>query len=154
MVTQFNPGFPLEIQKYGCYFLSLLRIVEIESGKDIPIGDVVIFFELMKQAGFIRRSEGAIEDDCYLARPDLVLENAFRRFNGGKTAHQFGAAYGAERCEFWGTVRVWQCSDGITVRGGQHYRLLDALGQVVYDSWPGTVVTGERKRVFYMVVSR
>ena len=53
MKYQVNKELHPDIRKWGCYFLSILRIYEIVSKKDLSVNEVNNIYKVGKRAGFL-----------------------------------------------------------------------------------------------------
>lgn len=125
----------LELGKYGCYFLSVVKAAERDRGRDCPI--LPAFFD-MKKRGFIG-------NDCYMLHPDRVLSTLT-----GKpyTVRRESKDYKAEAGEIEILRFEWRGEGGVSA----HFVLGDGNGRVAYDPLDGanTVKNGtvESKRIF------
>lgn len=125
----------LELGKYGCYFLSVVKAAEQDRGGDCPI--LPSFFD-MKKRGFIG-------NDCYMLHPDRVLSALT-----GKpyTVRRESKDYKAKAGEIEILRYEWRGEGGVSA----HFVLGDGYGRIAYDPLAGsyTVQNGllESKRIF------
>jgi len=94
MFKQENRIFPEEIQKYGCYFFCLLRICEIEAGKELTEDQVICLYNDAKFKRFI----GA---QCSVEKPDQVCALAMKVLDCKLAVYQVGS-YEKGKSYFWG----------------------------------------------------
>lgn len=139
MLYQTNPAFPKEVQNYGCYFMSLLRMAELVSNTDLTVDQVNAIYVSGSQKGYITRK-------CSCVKPDSILKEAFFLTSAKFIAYQVGAkTYGNNpRTDWWQWVRTnpkFMEVDYLLVQFatgggfGTHYCLADKNENVIYDPY-------------------
>lgn len=139
MLYQTNPAFPKEVQKYGCYFMSLLRMVELVSNSDLTVDNVNAIYVSGTQKGYIASK-------CSCVKPDSILKEAFFLVSSKFIAYQVGSKkYGDNPNVIW-----WQwvknnpkfmdvdyllMQFATTGVFGTHYCLADKNENVIYDPY-------------------
>ena len=135
MIFQNTRGLDSRIQKYGCYFMSLLYNGSRLSGQPMSV-------ERINQLRSVAVAEGYMKDDCYILDPAAIIALA-----GG-------------RVEYLGKMsREYVCKEGefeilkMSRMGVVHFVCGSGFGIVTYDPWrPGSQTAEygniDSKRVF------
>jgi hypothetical protein len=137
MFYQTDPDFPDGIKKEGCYFFSLLGMIEKASGKKFAKSQIVDIYMKAKDAKYIVGL-------CDVVNPDKVCSLACVMIGDSKhTVLQVGSMSAEKKVTLW----PWAAKDpkyrGIsflalryrTGKGGHHYILGDKDGNIIFDSY-------------------
>lgn len=131
-----------KIQRYGCYFLSLLRICEVESKKELSIDNIQTLYESALKNNYI-------DINCTCLKPDNILALGFSFLGCKKKVYQIGQKKNG-KTEFWGWVKDNNYQYVILGKkrpNGFHF-VLD--GKDIFD--PNPTLTGEIVReIFYKI---
>lgn len=139
--------FNKKIQRYGCYFLSLLRICELRFASDEFTADGIqrLYQKLV--------SEGVMDEDCYILSPDAVLKAGFAELTGNERfaqVRQIGIEDRDGR-RFWGWVKDNRIDYIILKKkrpNGFHFTLAAKNAVEIFDPHPS--LRGEvLAKVFY-----
>lgn len=134
MYKQDDKDFPLDVQKYGCYFFCILRMCEIESGHELCKDQIIDIYTESKAQGFI----GA---QCSVQKPDELCRAVLMELGTQKTILQTGQLDG-DKMTFWGWAKKppYNQPNYIALRfatsgpTGWHYVLGNMAGKVIFDS--------------------
>jgi hypothetical protein len=94
MFKQDIDGFPLEVNKYGCYFFCLLQICELESGNALSKAQINDIYATARLHGYI----GA---QCSCISPDNICRLAMIQLDCRKQILQVGDVDSQGRSAFW-----------------------------------------------------
>jgi len=139
MLYQTNRAFPKEVQKYGCYFMSLLRMVELVSLKEFTVDQINALYTHSVWKGYIIGK-------CSCNKPDNIVKEAFSMLLSKNIAYQVGSkSYGADPKTVWWPwvmkndkfkqVDYLLGQFATTGEFGTHYCLLDRNEVVIYDPY-------------------
>lgn len=143
MFKQEDLAFPKEIQKYGCYFFCLLRMAEIESGKELTREQIIEIYHDGRKQEFndwqgVKRTW--IEDKCSIANPDAICLRALMLLGSKKKIRQVGSLTNGRPTFWpWANRSPWNDPEYVALkfqtRGeiGHHYALADAMQEVIFD---------------------
>jgi len=158
MYKQNEPGLDTEIQKVGCYFLSLCAMIERETGVTFTIDMLNTLWMRLKQIKII-------DESLKIINPDIVLKEALASTNKKKpTILQVGQAYRTEEITFWSWVEkaprykdYKYIVEMVRTQGteGTHFILRDKDKNLLFDSYDFKKYTSERipRFIYYMVIS-
>ena len=135
MYLQNEDGLLPIIKELGCYFLSLGRIIELETDKDFAIDEVN---EVWRNS----IAHKYIDDDKRIINPDKILKN-FTLFT--KQPHLTIAQIGEEKngkIVYWNWTKPFYQNanyliDMVNTNGkqGTHFRLCNIDKKVIFDSY-------------------
>ena len=123
--------------------MCLLRIAEIEACKDLTAGQVKVIYDTLVGAK-------VMNDDCYIANPDSVINYGFKTLQCARRGRQIGLVENGGVAVFWDWTHIYQAMEGKTRLGNKHWRLANNAGEMLYDPRPETQIVAELRRVFYM----
>lgn len=134
MYKQQNTFFPYDVQKYGCYFFCLLKICELETGKEFSRDQIVSIYKTSL-------SRGAIGAKCSCLKPDQICRLALDILGETISVLQVGAIDGKGVPTFWGWANKKPYNDpeyiALTFKtGGEigtHYVLANAMQEIIFD---------------------
>ena len=128
MIEQTNSGLLEEIQEYGCYYLSILHLVECLEEKEFTVKEVNEDFTDFKYLGVIS-DEAFIEHPAWIFRKYDILVD----YLGAYKLHKY--AYGElEVLKFHRPGMV-------------HFVVGDGRGNVLWDPYPNSRTVREGKVV-------
>ena len=120
MINQRNPGLLPVLQKEGCYFLSLLYLVERETGKQFSVDIINGLFQTFLDKKYLG-------PDCLVKNPTQILKhlglNKTQRLNGSSIA--FPASYKTQNNE----LEILEYVNGIF----SHFVVGDGNSRVEFD---------------------
>jgi hypothetical protein len=131
---QDNKAFPSDIQKYGCYFFCLLRMVELESGNEFSADGInILYYDCV--------AKGYIKAKCSCVKPDDICRLALDMIECKKKIYQVGAIDASGKPTFWGWARKKPYNDPkyialtFQTRGeiGTHYVLANSMQEILFD---------------------
>lgn len=143
MILQSYYKFSKEVNRFGCYFLSLLYLASQKAKRTIGIGDVEEFYRIFVEKGWMDRN-------CFIQLPEDILNflGVPVRYLGHREGHYPTAG---DEYEVLCFRRVYRDKDG-EVRSYKHFCVGDGLGHVAYDpmGMSNAVKYGElvSKRIF------
>lgn len=152
MVSQKTNGLLQPIQKAGCYFLSLLKIVEILSGKNYTVSEINALYQIFVNLKWLK-------PDCSIVKPDEITGDCLARLGINKKVFQVGV-YKDGKTTFWAWVNDKQKAFEYVVihyattgQQGSHFVLANRERNIIYDSYglysySNPIV----KEVFYKVI--
>jgi hypothetical protein len=125
-----------DIQKVGCLFLSLGRMIEIENGANFDP-------EVYNNVWASSKWAGAIDAENFILNPDLILSLFAEHTDTKKKVLQVGREYNPNKIIFWDWAIKEKMTDikykveKVLTNGpeGQHHRLCDANNKLIYDSY-------------------
>ena len=134
MFKQDVDGFPLDVQKTGCYFFCLLRICELESGKELSKAQINDIYTEARLHGYI----GA---KCSCISPDNICRLAMMVLECRKQVLQVGDVDKQGRTSFWKWAQkipyntpVYTCMTFATGGPvGTHYVLGNMAHEILFD---------------------
>lgn len=147
-LLQTDPLLNDKINKYGCYFMSLLSIVEDKYNREFMPLEVDTLYD-------VATINGAMDVDCYIMAPDAVLKYASKMAGKIEKILQVGIKDDKGQ-RFWGWVKG-ETIDYIigkyrTANGNTHFVLLDKdVGKIKYDPNPKTKLVDLLALVYYRV---
>lgn len=134
MYKQELGDFPLDVQKYGCYFFCLLRMCEIEAGVTFTKEQINDIYAHCRMKGYI----GA---QCSCLSPDNVCRYALDSVQCKKSILQVGDIDKNGKPSFWNWANKKPYNDpqyvalSFATGGpiGHHYILANAMQEVIFD---------------------
>lgn len=134
MFKQQNKFFPYDIQHYGCYFFCLLRMAELEAGKEFSSDQIICIYNESHRRGYI-------VEKCSCVKPDNVCRIALDILDSKKKIYQVGAINEDGRPTFWGWANKvpYNNPEYIALKyktGGEighHYVLANAMQEIIFD---------------------
>lgn len=133
MLKQEDKAFPQEIQKYGCYFFCLLRICEIEAGRELTTDQIVCIFNDAKARKLIGQK-------CSVEKPDNVCKLALKILDCKLAVFQVGMIdKGKSYFWSWANKPPYNAPEYIALKFptkgeiGHHYVLGNKDRIIIYD---------------------
>lgn len=150
MIQQGHPNLKFAIRKSGCYFLSLLGIVQVESKRGLTVDDINSLYDQAVDNKYM-------DSNCEIIKPDSILKIGFRLLGIRKTFYQIGVMdISTSKRTFWGWVKdkSWDwiiVEFKTTSKYGTHFTLRDKSNIDFYDPLNGSGYspTGITKLVYY-----
>ncbi|GEM_PF-5735954 len=144
----------------GCYFMVLLKPVEILSKKELTPEQVIEIYRIaIKTKSKLPPWKGIstlMGENCLIRDPDAITEVAARMLEHNQALRQVGIQHvdGSGQEEGWwgGSPREWQFTSlaGFT-KNGRHFRLGDSAGVKIFDPDPRAIILKEQSRVLYRI---
>lgn len=95
---QENPAFASNVQRYGCYFFCLLRMAELEAGRELSADGInLVYFDCIDKAYIIGK--------CSCDKPDGIAQLALNFLESKKKIFQIGKINAEGKPTFWGWAR-------------------------------------------------
>ncbi len=134
MFKQENAAFDINVQKYGCYFFTLLKICERESGGTLSIEQINNIYNEAVRLGYI----GA---QCSCLSPDGICRVAMVTLGCKKLILQVGSLDKFGKPSFWKWANKKPYNDPQYVAltfatggpVGTHYVLTNAMQEIIFD---------------------
>lgn len=132
-MLQNTEGLNPTIKSLGCYFLSLMRIIEIETGSEFKPSDANMVWITSKQKNYIDLKDNIIDPDRILREFAVLTKSPSVRF----------AQVGEEKdgkIVYWNWVKDKSSDcliEMVKTHGkyGTHFRLCDNDKTIIYDSY-------------------
>lgn len=160
MFYQTNPLFPIGLQKEGCDFLSVLGMCErtakvLFTGEQI--GDLYNQFKAKRFTNWKGERRFYLEGNADVQNPDGICDDALAVL--GDTKHkirQVGRKDASGKITYWDWALAkpkYQVIDFLilhykTGRGGPHYMLADAVGNILFDTYDKPYTRAEYVEAF------
>lgn len=154
MFLQNEEGLLPIIRELGCYFLSLGRIIELETGKDFTIDEVNEVWRNSVSHRYIDGSKRIINPDkilknfaLFTKRPHLTIAQIAEEKNG-KTIYWAWAEKAYNKANY--LIEMVKTGG----KHGTHFRLCDVNKEVIYDSYSFTDYKSEPsgRYLHYMII--
>lgn len=136
------------INRFGCYYRSLLAIAEEEVGKLLSVDNIWVGYRVL--------SSGSMDNECYVQKPRNIVEYGFQVLGGDEyRCYQTGLRdLRSGTLSYWGTHGPehvqYTILQGHTGRH-THFRLGDRDGKLLWDPYPGAKIQREERVIFYRV---
>jgi hypothetical protein len=125
-----------EIQRYGCYFCSLLEMAERTAQKRLTDEQVYNLYQIYVLEGFMSRK-------CYIYKPDEILQTALSALSHRRRIFQIGmAAAPLYFADYWRWVKTklqkpsFHIYKTLTANGNNHFILADDSMRLIYNPDP------------------
>ena len=127
-MQQTDARLPNRIKRYGCYYMVLGRMVEIDTGHTFTADEIIITLEICESKKYIL-------ENCKIQNPDGVLKILYQIANSSKKILQIGSiVYG--KVEYWGWV-IDKAYDFVirkySTKNGNHFMLLNIGKGIEYN---------------------
>lgn len=140
------------IQRWGCYFMSMIRMAEIISGRTATADEINRTYKTQQAAL-------KMTPKCYLADPERVANFFLRAWGVKPHIVQIGVRLPDSPAQFWGWAEKagrtdWQfTARKVRTSLGFHFQLASTDGTLLYDPDPSLKTLGLNSLILYQVVT-
>ena len=154
-VRQTDYRLPIEVNKWGCFFRSLLAIAEVYIGRRLRVQEIA---QAYREA--VAEGMDYMTPDCVCKSESAgggIINQGIALLGGPGRGFQLGSINPAiGKMQWWGPKGWdkdwgWQILLGKTEYGNSHYRLADREGILIFDPDPTAKVKVESLQLLYVV---
>ncbi len=97
LLKQTDKKLKRKINQFGCYFMSMLAIAQIEEEKVFSAEEINQLYDEAVEKNYMTAK-------CYVRKPDEIAQLAFKKFGNNKRTYQVGRIDAEGEKRFWGWV--------------------------------------------------
>jgi len=134
MYLQNNKELHIEIQKVGCLFLSMLRMIELITEKEIALEDVNSIWEIAKVLRYL-------DKDLNMKNMDGVLSIARQQLRYKQSIYSIGITQDS-KTSFWQWTKKFNLTTKYKIetlktfgKEGTHFVLCNLDNEIIFDSY-------------------
>lgn len=130
-ILQTNPNLHKSIQRWGCYYRSILAMAEEFTQKELIREQI--------QMGYYILRRGVMGDDCFVKHPEYILTYGLQMLGASRCKGLYiGWAELQNRQPFFKSGyeksdMSFMAKKGLTKNGNPHFRLALPNGHVIFD---------------------
>jgi hypothetical protein len=134
MYLQNKKELHIEIQKVGCLYLSMLRMIELITGQEISVEDVNAIWEIAKTLKYL-------DKDLNMKNMDGVLTIARQQLQYNHSIYSIGLTQD-DKTVFWQWTKKFPVSTKYKIetlktfgKEGTHFVLCNLDDEIIFDSY-------------------
>lgn len=141
------------INKYGCYFLSLLAIPQFFTKQALSQPDIIQLYKECNEQGYMG-------PNCFVSHAEKIVQHGALYLGDSKHSYRlmirksfkeshpsFGESDFANTDNLPGGNNVWYVIVDFPTKFGQHFQLFNGVGGLIYDPGNGIANTSYRGNV-------